>query len=137
MYWDLYLPVQSASRHIPLIRRKSFLEIPARVELDAVSRVALGPAGQIYVLHRGEPLLLSFNKDWLDGVMPEQLASHPVFNVDWQDARAYCSWNTKRLPTEADWERAARGDLKGMDYPWGMKSQHRQWHAMQLHRDRA
>ncbi|MDE0102844.1 MAG: formylglycine-generating enzyme family protein [Bryobacterales bacterium] len=59
---------------------------------------------------------------WLDGKMPEALAEHPVHNVDWGDARAYCEWRGRRLPTEAEWERAARSGLKGKKYPWGDKS---------------
>ena len=57
--------------------------------------------------------------DWYGMDYPNGKADHPVVRVGWYAAAAYAQWVGAKLPTEAQWERAARGGLVGKRYPWG------------------
>ena len=109
----------------PRLREQAWVRIPAavftmgegpdthQVELSEyeIAKYPVTVEGFAKYVAAGGPM----PRDW-DG----QLAypNRPVVNVTWHDATAYCKWAGVRLPTEAEWERAARG-IEGRIYPWG------------------
>jgi formylglycine-generating enzyme required for sulfatase activity len=63
--------------------------------------------------------------NWDGTNYPKNTGDHPVVMVSWYDAQEYCAWQDKRLPTEAEWQLAALGDVRlGNDFPWGKEYNH-------------
>jgi formylglycine-generating enzyme required for sulfatase activity len=83
---------------------QAFLQANPEWELDRIPRK----------YHNGEYL-----KDWQGATYPPGQAKHPVVRVSWYAAMAYARCAGKRLPTEAEWEHAARGGLTGKQFPGG------------------
>ena len=83
-----------------------------------VHEVTIGQYNQ-FVRETGHPPLSALDEGGYDSSIYSPTDRHPVVFVSWHDAMAYAKWADKRLPTEAEWEKAARGGLVGAEHSWG------------------
>jgi formylglycine-generating enzyme len=133
-FWIDRYPVTNErfARFIDATGHVTFAEIPPRAEdypgaipdmLYAGSLVCVPPPGPVDTRDFRNWWQFLRGAEWRHPTGPESslegLDQHPVVHVTFADAQAFAGWEGKTLPTEAEWEFAARGGLEGADYAWG------------------
>ena len=97
-------------------------EVPLHtVDLDAyfIDKYEVTSAEYAACIAQGACTVPFYTEQYMPFHSPVGSADLPVEGVTWQQASIYCAWEGKRLPTEAEWEKAARGSADTRIYPWG------------------